>query len=59
MKKLDIAAAGLQPLTKHEETEITGGWIVLLKELGKLAVAAIIADWDNFKNGLAGRPEKP
>ncbi len=59
MKKFDIAAAGLQPLTKQEETEISGGWVAMVRAIVGAAVSAIINDWDNFKNGLAGRPEQP
>jgi bacteriocin-like protein len=42
-------------LSESELRQIEGGSI-----LGGLAIAAfaqIVGDWDNFKNGLAGRPE--
>ena len=42
-------------LTLAQKKEVSGGFF-----LGGLLLAvcvAIIADWDNFKNGLSGRPE--
>jgi hypothetical protein len=48
------------PMRQEEMYETRGGSI-LLAILGGLAIAAggeIIGDWDNFKNGLRGRPEE-
>jgi hypothetical protein len=41
-----------------EQQEINGGAIPFLALIGAAAVAQIILDWDNFKNGLMGRPEE-
>jgi bacteriocin-like protein len=46
-------------LSESELKQIEGGSILGGLALG-LAIAAfaqIIGDWDNFKNGFAGRPE--
>ena len=46
-------------LTESELRQIEGGSIIgpLIAGLIITAVAQIVSDWDNFKNGLAGRPE--
>ena len=44
------------PLRRDEMYEIHGGGIILAG-LIIAAGAAIINDWDNFKNGLMARPE--
>lgn len=45
----------VKELTIIEQNEINGG-VVVWKILGALVIA-VIADWDNFKKGLAGEPE--
>jgi len=47
-------------LSKSELRQIDGGSIMgpLLAGLIITCAAKIIDDWDNFKNGLAGRPEQ-
>lgn len=42
-------------LTSIEKKEINGG--VAWGALVIAAVVAVIADWDNFKAGLSGKPE--
>ncbi len=44
------------PLRRDEMYEIHGGGIIVAG-LVIAAGAAIINDWDNFINGLMGRPE--
>jgi lactobin A/cerein 7B family class IIb bacteriocin len=46
-------------LNESELRQIEGGSILggLAIGLAIAAFAQIIGDWDNFKNGLAGRPE--
>jgi hypothetical protein len=44
-------------LELSEKHESRGGLAPILIGLGIAAGAAIINDWDNFKNGLFGRPE--
>lgn len=42
-------------LTLAEQREVNGG--ILWEALVIAAVVAVIADWDNFKAGLSGKPE--
>ena len=42
-------------LTLAEQREVNGG--ILWEALVIAAVIAVIADWDNFKAGLSGKPE--
>lgn len=42
-------------LTLTEQREVNGGFF--LEALLVAAVIAVIADWDNFKGGLSGKPE--
>ncbi|MGC3943674.1 MAG: hypothetical protein QM762_03900 [Chryseolinea sp.] len=59
MKILDAKLQGLQPLTEEEKNSISGGFIIQLIG-GSLAVivGAVVRDWDNFKAGLSGQPER-
>jgi len=41
-----------------EQQELNGGIAPFLVALGIAVVEAVIADWDNFKNGLTGQPEE-
>ena len=45
------------PLRRDEMYEIHGGFLPILAGLIIAGGAAIIGDWDNFKNGLMGRKE--
>ena len=42
----------------HEQQEINGGLWPPIISVGLMAIGQIIEDWDNFKNGLMGRPEE-
>ena len=42
----------------HEQQRLNGGALPFLLAIGVVAVAEIIRDWDNFKNGLTGQPEE-
>jgi hypothetical protein len=42
-------------LTLTEQREVNGG--IFWQALVIAAVAAVIADWDNFKAGLSGKAE--
>ena len=60
MKTLDLKNAGLQPLTAEEEGNISGGfWLQLLSGAIVIIGGSIVRDWDNFKGGLLGQPERP
>ncbi|MEJ1240919.1 hypothetical protein WBG78_22425 [Chryseolinea sp. T2] len=59
MKTFDLKSAGLSPLTPEEERNISGGfWIQILGGAIAVAVGTVVRDWDNFKAGLAGQPER-
>lgn len=62
MKKLDLRISGAVPLTCEEEQTISGGSASLIFKLlggaGGLIAGAIIDDWDNFKAGIMGKPER-
>jgi hypothetical protein len=61
MKTCELNSWYFQPVTVPEQREIQGGSVIL----GLLCVAVagaacteIFRDWDNFKAGLRGLPEK-
>jgi hypothetical protein len=45
----------VRELSSDEESQINGGffWVPLLL----IAIEKVVDDWDNFKNGIAGKPE--
>ena len=55
--KTEICIGDFQEIPVQEQLEINGGFIQFLVLVGAAAVTQIILDWDNFKNGLTGRPE--
>ena len=59
MKKMNVTSSGLVPLSAEETLNTRGGIGIGAAILIGLAIAGggeIISDWDNFKNGLFGRP---
>jgi len=60
--KTELSLSDFREIPATEQLEINGGlWPLLAKIAAGLLVAAgtaIIDDWDNFKNGLTGQPEK-
>ncbi len=60
--KTELSLEGFSEISPNEQQEINGGILPILAGLLiSLAVAAadnIMNDWDNFKNGLMGRPEE-
>ena len=45
-------------LQMKELQDLNGGSLGILAGIVIAAVSQIILDWDNFKNGLMGRPEE-
>jgi len=45
----------IRDLTLTEQREVNGG--IVWEALLIAAVANVIADWDNFKAGISGKPE--
>jgi hypothetical protein len=51
---MEIQKFNVNELLLEEQKKINGGfWAALL--IG--AIIVVINDWDNFKNGIAGKPE--
>ena len=60
MNAMNVSKNGFIPLSEDEIRDTRGGLGVLALILIGLASAAgaeIFGDWDNFKAGLAGKPE--
>jgi hypothetical protein len=55
--KTEICAGNFSEIPVNEQLEINGGALHFLILVAAAAVTQIIFDWDNFKNGLMGRPE--
>lgn len=59
MKRIDLDIAQLQELDYSESQNLNGGFFGLGKVVIGItiaAAAAVINDWQCFKDGLAGRP---
>ncbi len=55
-KNLNVDEFGITELNQTESKELGGGgWFI--PALAAAAIYQIMADWDNFKRGLAGQPE--
>jgi len=54
--KLSIECFNEIPL--GEQQEINGGIWPIIVSIGIIAIEEVIRDWDNFKNGLTGKPEE-
>jgi hypothetical protein len=56
---MQSASYNVQPLSEDELRAISGGftWFPFFGPTS-LAIGEIVKEWDNFKNGLAGRPER-
>lgn len=57
--KTEICIAGFSELSPVELQKASGGIHPILIGAAIAALGQIIVDWDNFKNGLLGRPEVP
>lgn len=55
-----LSLEGFSEISHAEQNEINGGGFLLGLLSGILIAGGteIIKDWDNFKNGLMGRPEE-
>lgn len=49
---------GFREVPPEEQQHLQGGALPIVIAALSAAVAEIIHDWDNFKNGLMGRPEE-
>ncbi|MFH0756274.1 MAG: hypothetical protein V2B15_03195 [Bacteroidota bacterium] len=55
--KNEMNTGNFRVIPLAEQQEINGGAVPFFILIGVAAVTQIITDWDNFKNGLMGRPE--
>lgn len=58
LMKNNLAIENFNEIPVQEQQDINGGFLQFLIAIGVIGVAEIIRDWDNFKNGLTGRPEE-
>ena len=56
--KNELAIENFNEIPAQEQQGINGGFWQILVSIGIIAIDEIIDDWDNFKNGLTGRPEE-
>ncbi len=56
--KNEMNTENFRVIPLSEQQEINGGFVPFFILIGVAAVTQIIIDWDNFKNGLMGRPEE-
>ena len=56
--KSELSIHSFKEIPVQQQQELNGGAIPFLVGIGLLAVAQVILDWDNFKNGLMGRREE-
>lgn len=56
--KQKLAIKQFSEIPPNEQHEINGGILPVLISVGLMAIGQIIEDWDNFKNGLTGKPEE-
>ncbi len=58
LMKSELSIHSFNEIPVQQQQELNGGAFPFLVGLGLLAIAQVILDWDNFKNGLIGRPEE-
>jgi len=56
--KSELSIHSFKEIPVQQQQELNGGAFPFLIGIGLLAVAQVILDWDNFKNGLMGRREE-
>jgi len=54
----ELKINGFREMSLPEQQELNGGILQFLAGVAIAATVEIIRDWDNFKNGLTGRPEE-
>ncbi len=60
--KTELSLEGFSEISPNEQQEINGGILPffagILSAIVVAAATELMHDWDNFKNGLMGRPEE-
>jgi hypothetical protein len=54
----EINISGFQEIQCEEQRKINGGAVPIIAAFAVAIFEVVISDWDNFKNGLLGRPEE-
>jgi hypothetical protein len=52
-----LSTGDFHEIPEQDLSKINGGIYNILAGILVAVVAEVISDWDNFKNGLMGRPE--
>lgn len=56
--ELNVCMGDFREIPKNTQKKLNGGsWAILAGFLIAVTVE-VMSDWDNFKNGLMGRPEE-
>ena len=56
--KSEICISNFHEIPVQEQQALNGGILPFIAALVVVAAAEVFADWENFKNGLMGRPEE-
>jgi uncharacterized protein YkvS len=56
--KNELTIENFNEIPMQEQQDINGGIWPFVISVALIAIGEIIEDWDNFKNGLTGRPEE-
>lgn len=56
--KTELCINSFNEIPEQEQQELNGGVWPFIVAAALLVVNEVIEDWDNFKNGLMGRPEE-
>ena len=56
--KTELCIDSFKEIPMRKQQELNGGFLPFLVGAALLLVAEVVSDWDNFKNGLMGLPEK-
>ena len=55
--KSELFPDSFKEIPMQEQQELNGGILPFITAVAVVAIARVISDWDNFKNGLMGRVE--
>lgn len=56
--KSELCIDNFKEIPVQEQQELNGGFWPIIAAIAAVVVEQVIEDWDNFKNGLMGRPEE-
>lgn len=58
LMKNELTIQNFKDIPRQALQDINGGFWQFVIPLALVAIDEIVGDWDNFKNGLMGRPEE-